>query len=311
MHHKLIPPPLPLTPLTPSLSPSLARSLAPSPQENQVNELIRDKDDLAAERDLQVQQIADLRQEINDYLGAARAKEAERLAAGQVTTRPSDALARSLSLSLSLLCPPLSSFLSSAVPSPLVVSPFAPTSPVEQLAPPTRNADPSPQFGPRTSQEISSLKEIIATRRAEADRELRRRERLEKEAKVVTPPHHALSPTRPISPAPPLAQPGLPNQPAPPVAACCRALLSLPLARVVWQDLKHLIANRDTILKTRNSQLATSDANVSRVEEQLERQRKITDKATRELELTKQRVAEKEAANAAQQVPPPPNPLPA
>ena len=77
---------------------------------------------------------------------------------------------------------------------------------------------------------------------------------------------------------------------------------------MVWQDLKHLIANRDTILKTRNSQLATSDANVSRVEEQLERQRKITDKATRELELTKQRVAEKEAANAAQQVPLPPSP---
>lgn len=149
-------------------------------QENQVNELIKDKDDLTAERDAQVQQIADLRQEINDYLSAARAKEQERLAAGQ---------------------------------------------------------------------EIQSLKEIISTRRAEADRELRRRERLEKEAK----------------------------------------------------DLKHLIANRDTILKTRNSQLATSDTNVARVEEQLERQRKITDKAARELEMTKQRVAEKEAALAQQQ----------
>ena len=44
-------------------------------QENQVNELLKDKDDLTAERDAQVEMIAQLRQEINDYLGAARAKE--------------------------------------------------------------------------------------------------------------------------------------------------------------------------------------------------------------------------------------------
>ena len=52
-------------------------------QESQVNELLKDKDDLSAERDAQVEMIARLRTEVTDYLTAARAKEAARGGAQQ------------------------------------------------------------------------------------------------------------------------------------------------------------------------------------------------------------------------------------
>ena len=52
-------------------------------QESQVNELLKDKDDLTAERDAQVEMIATLRAEVTDYLAAARAKEAARGGAQQ------------------------------------------------------------------------------------------------------------------------------------------------------------------------------------------------------------------------------------
>ena len=53
------------------------------PQENTVNELLHEKEELAAERDQQLAQISDLRSDTAVYLAKLRAKETERLSASQ------------------------------------------------------------------------------------------------------------------------------------------------------------------------------------------------------------------------------------
>ena len=99
------------------------------------------------------------------------------------------------------------------------------------------------------AQEIQSLKEIISTRRAEQDRELRRRERLEKESK----------------------------------------------------DLKHRSGTIEQQLKSRAALLTQSQANEARAEDALARQKNATDKAARELDACRARIAEREVARDEQQ----------
>ena len=99
------------------------------------------------------------------------------------------------------------------------------------------------------AQEIQSLKEIISTRRAEQDRELRRRERLEKESK----------------------------------------------------DLKHRSGTIEQQLKSRAALLTQSQANEARAEDALARQKNATDKAARELDACRARIAERELARDEQQ----------
>ena len=53
-----------------ALTPAPALSSNPNRNPNQVNELLKDKDDLTAERDAQVEMIAKLRTEVTDYLAA-------------------------------------------------------------------------------------------------------------------------------------------------------------------------------------------------------------------------------------------------
>ena len=53
------------------------------PQENTVNALLREKDELAGERDNQLTQISGLRSEIAGFLTMLRAKDAERVRAAQ------------------------------------------------------------------------------------------------------------------------------------------------------------------------------------------------------------------------------------
>jgi len=143
-------------------------------QESQVNDLLKDKDDLMAERDAQVEMIARLRAEVGDYLTAARAKEQERGGAAD---------------------------------------------------------------------EIQSLKEVIASRRQEADRDLRRRERLEKESK----------------------------------------------------DTKHMLESRAQTLRSRTAQLSQSEANERRVSDSLGRQKGATDRALRDLEIARSRLASQDS----------------
>lgn len=57
-----------------------------------MNELLREKEEITMERDLQLAQIAELRADISNYLTRLKEKEAERLAASQEIQSLKDSL---------------------------------------------------------------------------------------------------------------------------------------------------------------------------------------------------------------------------
>jgi len=92
------------------------------------------------------------------------------------------------------------------------------------------------------AQEISSIKEMLSTRKAEQEREQRRKERLEKEGK----------------------------------------------------DLRNVLELRGTDLKARNAALAQATASVERLEEQLRLQRLQTEKANKDVEVSRGKLSKVE-----------------
>ena len=92
-------------------------------QENTVTELMREKDELTAERDAQIAQIANLRAEIGTHLSSIRQREAERSAAGaeiqglkeEILVSKAEQVRASQRPSLPLALPPLT------LPLPLAV----------------------------------------------------------------------------------------------------------------------------------------------------------------------------------------------
>jgi len=130
------------------------------------------------------------------------------------------------------------------------------------------------------SQEAASLKELISTRKAEGDREARRRERLDKEVKDVK----ALLESRAQVRDPPV-KPRMPRARRTPSAA--RSLLHRRREPRPSPHQPHAIARQE--LRGRNDMLAQSEATLSRLEESSRVQRVATEKMMRELELTKVR----------------------